>query len=192
MSIFTKTETGCKTGDKCSFPYHQVDEQPNKKPKKGYYSHQIRERDGKNAVLILKIVPQLGCVSQDSEALVSQRGKHTRKNPMQKVLGSTRKVLFNLRYVKQVFWKIKGHNLEKTSSKILISEVPPLKFEDRSHEETERQQRCARSKAWIPAKKIQAQRERPSCILLARGRMGTPGCVNKRAGVKRVCGGFRS
>ena len=29
-------------------------------------------------------------------------------------------------------------------------------------------------------------------ILLSRGRMGAPGCVNKRAGGKRVCGSFRS
>ena len=29
-----------------------------------------------------------------------------------------------------------------------------MKFEDRSHEETERQQRCARSKAWNLAKNI--------------------------------------
>ena len=34
-------------------------------------------------------------------------------------------------------------------------------------------------------KHIQAQRERQIYILLARGRMGTPGCVNKRAGGKR-------
>ena len=28
---FYKTETGCKAGDKCMFPHHKVDEQPNKK-----------------------------------------------------------------------------------------------------------------------------------------------------------------
>ena len=33
-----KIETGCKAGDKCFFPLHKVDEQPNKKPKKGYSS----------------------------------------------------------------------------------------------------------------------------------------------------------
>ena len=31
---------------------------------------------------VVKNVPQLGCVSQDSEALVSQRGKQSRGNPM--------------------------------------------------------------------------------------------------------------
>ena len=34
-------------------------------------------------------------------------------------------------------------------------------------------------------KKLQAQRKRQSCILLAHGRMGTPGCVNERAGGKK-------
>ena len=28
-----------KAGDKCLFPRHKVDEQPNTKPKKDYYSH---------------------------------------------------------------------------------------------------------------------------------------------------------
>ena len=70
-----KTETGCNAGDKCLFPHHKVDEQLNKKQKKGYYSQKRRENDDKSAVSIVKIVPQLGCVSQDSEALVSQRGK---------------------------------------------------------------------------------------------------------------------
>ena len=50
-----------------------------------------------------------------------------------------------------------------------------MKFEGRSEEETE-------SKAWNLANHVQAQRERQSYITLARGRMGTPGCVKKRAG----------
>ena len=35
---FYKNETGCKAGGKCVLPHHKVDEQPNKKPMKGYYS----------------------------------------------------------------------------------------------------------------------------------------------------------
>ena len=52
-----------------------------------------RESDDKNAVAFVKIVPHLGCVSQDSEALVSQR-KRAPGNPMRKVLGPIRKVRF--------------------------------------------------------------------------------------------------
>ena len=44
-----------------------------------------RESDDKTAVAIAKSVPQSGCVSQDSDALVSQGGK-SRENLMQKVL----------------------------------------------------------------------------------------------------------
>ena len=43
--------------------------------------------------------------------------------------------------------------MEKYKSKFLISGSPyAVKFEDRSHEEAERQQRCAHGKAWNLAK----------------------------------------
>ena len=75
---FYITESDCKAGDKCLFPHHKVDEQTNKKPKNCYHSPEGRESDDKNAVAIVKIVPQWCCVSQDSEALVSQRGGQSR------------------------------------------------------------------------------------------------------------------
>ena len=77
--------------------------------------------------------------------------------------------------------------------KFSISEVPnALNIEDRSHEETERRRRCARSKAWnLFQKQIKASKM-DKYILLARGRMGPRGSVNKRAGGKRVCGRFLS
>ena len=61
----------------------------------------------------VKIVSQMGCVSQDLELLDSQRGKQARGNPMQKVL-------------EQVSGKRKDHRLEKHKSKILINGVPTL------------------------------------------------------------------
>ena len=64
-----KTETECKAWDKCLFPQRKVDEQPNKKPKGSYHSQKGRESEEKSAVTIVKTVPQLGCVSQDSDAL---------------------------------------------------------------------------------------------------------------------------
>ena len=125
---FFKTETGCKARDKCLFPHHEVDEQPNKKPKKGYYTDKRREIEDKSAVAIVKIVPQLRCVSQDSGALVSQKGKQSQGNPMQKVLGSIRRVRFTrLRYFKQVSEKINTPSLGNIQVKhSLISEVPTL------------------------------------------------------------------
>ena len=41
-------------------------------------------------------------------------------------------------------------------------------------------------------KHLQAPRKGQGYIPLARGKTGTPGCVNKRAGGKGVCGRFRS
>ena len=67
-----KIETGCKAGDKCLFPRCKVDEQPNKKPKKSCFP-KGRESDDKNAVAVVKSVSQLGCVSQDSDALFFSR-----------------------------------------------------------------------------------------------------------------------
>ena len=86
-----KNETGCKAGDKCLFPHYKVDEQPNKEPKKGYYSPKRRESDDKNAVAIVRSVSQLGCVSQDSEALVSQSGKQYWEKPDAKSLATNSK-----------------------------------------------------------------------------------------------------
>ena len=55
--------------------------------------------------------------------------------------------------VKQTLEKVKVHRLEKYKSKFLISEVPTLwSLRTDLQEETERQQRCARSKAWNFAK----------------------------------------
>ena len=135
---FCKTETGCKAGDQCLFPHHKVHEQPNEKP----------ESDDKNAVAIVKIVPPFGCVSQDSEALVSQRGKQPRRNPMRNVLGPIRKVRFTTSTRRQAsIREKKGPSLGKIQVKIPHQRSPyAMKFEDRSHEETGRQQRCARSK----------------------------------------------
>ena len=51
-----------------------------KRRKKGYCSAKRRKSDDKNAVAIVISVPQLGCVSQDSESLDSQRGIQCQKS----------------------------------------------------------------------------------------------------------------
>ena len=103
---------------------------------------------------IVKIAPQLGCVSQDWDALVSQRGKRSRGNPVQKGLGSIGKVRFTQSTLRQAsIREMKGPSLGKIQVKHPHQRSPyAMKFEDWSHEETERQQRCARSKAWNFAK----------------------------------------
>ena len=67
----------------------------------------------------------------------------------------------SLRNVKQVSGKTKDHRLNKHKIKIPYQRSPyALNFEDRSQEETERQQRCARSKAWNLAKKYTSSKKR--------------------------------
>ena len=83
-----------------------------KNRKKLYYPKR-RANDDKNAVAIAKSVPQLGCVSQDSDALVFQVRK-SRGNPMQKVLEPIQRVRFTKsRNVKRVAGKRKDHRWEK-------------------------------------------------------------------------------
>ena len=131
--------------------------------------------------------------SQDSDALVSQRGKRSWGNPMQKVLESIRKVRFSTPRQASIQEK-KRPSLGKVQVKNPHQRSPyAMKFEDRSHEETERQQRYVpEARHGLCQKHFQALRLRPSYILFAHGRMGVPGCINKRTRGRRVCGGFRS
>ena len=96
----------------------------------------------------------------------------------------------SLRYVQANIRENKGPSLGKIQIKLPHQRNPyAMKFEDRSHEETERQTAMRPKQGVEPCQRhIQAQRERQSYILFARGGMGTPGCVNKRAGRKIVRG----
>ena len=111
---FYKTKSRCKFGAARSVPHWKVEEQPNKKPKKG---------GDKIAVAILKIVRQLSCVSQDTEppesAATSRKGKG--------VLGPIRRVRFTKAALRQAnIREMKVHRRIKYKSKFLISEVPTL------------------------------------------------------------------
>ena len=110
---------------------------------------------------IVKSVSQLGCVSQDSDALVSQGGK-SRRNPMQKVLEPIQRVRFTRPTRRQAsIPEKKGPSMGKINVKVLHPRSHyAMKLEDRSRDETERQQRCARSKAWNFAKNIYKLKEK--------------------------------
>ena len=75
---------------------------------------------------------------------------------MQKVLEPIQTARFTKSTVRQArIQEQKGPSLGKITVKVPHQRSPyAMKFEDRSHEETERQQRCARSKAWNLAKNI--------------------------------------
>ena len=157
---FYKTKSGCKFSAECSFPHWKVEEQPNNKPKKG---------DDKSAVAIVKSVRQLSCVSQDTEppgsATITRKGTKCwdqfDENDSQE-----------LHCAKANIWENKGPSLGKIQVKLPHQRSHhAMKFEDRSHEKTERQQRWARSKAWNLAKSfyqenLQALKGRQSYILL--------------------------
>ena len=89
---------------------------------------------------------------------------------MQQVLGPNRQVRFTQSTPRQAsIREHEGPSLGKTQLKMPHHRSRhAMKFEDTSQEETERQQRCARGKAWnLCQKHTQAQRKRQGCILFA-------------------------
>ena len=88
-------------------------------------------------------------------------------------------------------WDKKGPSLGKMQVKARHQRSPcAKKFENRSHEETEGEERCAQSKALDLAYFFQAQSERQGYILLACRKVGSTKCFSKRVGGGRVCGWF--
>ena len=73
---------------------------------------------------------------------------------MQKVLEPIRRIRLTMSTLRQAsIPEKKEPSLGKIQDRNPYQGTPcAMKFEDRSHEETERQQRCARSKAWDLAK----------------------------------------
>ena len=136
--FFFFSKTGCKSGDTCLFPHYKVDEQPNKRQKKGYFSKR-RVREDKGVVAVVKSVSQLSSVSQDSDALASQGTKEFRGNPVQKVLNATQRVRLTTSTPRHAsIQEKKGTSLGKLQVTSPHQRSPcALKFEDRSHEETE-------------------------------------------------------
>ena len=102
----------------------------------------------------------------------------------------------SLRYVKQVSGKTKDHRSEKYKSKFLISEVPTL-WNLRTAAKSLRYEIWGQisTRDWKTTamrRNIYKLKKKQSYILLALGRMGIAGCINKRAGRKKVCGRFQS
>ena len=149
---FIKTESGCKFGAECSFPYWKFEEQSNKKPKKG---------DDKSAVAIVKSVRQSGCVSQDAEP--SESVSISRKGT--KVLESIRRVRFTSAALRQANIQEKeGPSLGKIQVKIPHQRSPyAVKFEDRSPEEIARLQHKndvpAEMRGNLPGKSLRSKRK---------------------------------
>ena len=145
--LFHKSEKGCRFGEKCSYAHRQVDEQPSIRSKKN---------GDKSAVAMLKITQQLGCVSQDMEPPKSS--SIVRKS------SNIRKPIRCVRFTKAVVRHadIREHNpsLGMICPGDNHQRNPSApNFEDRSQEETEWQERCAREAAWKLAKNIQKKKK---------------------------------
>ena len=143
-----KSASGSEFGNKCAFANLQVDDQPGKKPKKN---------GDKSAVAILKETRQLGCVFQDIEPPKSSSILRSTK-----VLRPTRRVEFSNATLRHAnIRKRKGPSLGIICPADPTERSPYApKTEDRSQDETERQERCARGDAWRLAKTYpEAQRK---------------------------------
>ena len=123
-SQFHKNESGCKAGDKCLFPHHEVDEQPNKKRKKSFDSRNGRKRR------------QRCCSFHENCSIVGLclAKRHTKGvkycgNPKQKVVGSIRRVRFTESTLRQaIIRENKGPSLGKNTSH-KSSSAKPLRYE---------------------------------------------------------------
>ena len=125
----------------------------------------------------------IGLCSQDSDAHVSQ-GRKSRRNPMQKVLAPIQRVRFTESTLRHAsIREKKGPSLGKINVKVPDQRSPhAMKFEDWSHEETERQQRCPRSNAWNLAKNIYKLKEKDKAAFhFPAEEWVRPGCVNKKS-----------
>ena len=147
-SIFYKYENGCSFGGKCSYANRQVEEQHCKRSKKN---------GDKSAVAMLKNTRQLGCVYQDMEP--------PKSSSILRKSSNIRKPIRCVQFTKAVVRHADIRDQNPSLGMICPGEphqrnpnVP--KFEDRSQEETEWQERCAREAAWRLAESILKLKEK--------------------------------
>ena len=134
--LFNKSDKGCRFWEKCSYAHRQVDEQPSKRSKKN---------GDKSAVAMLKITRQLGCVFQDMEPPKSSSILRKSSNIRKPI----RCVRFTKAVVRQANIRDQNTSLGMICPGDPHQRIPNApKFEDRSQEETEWQERCAREAAW--------------------------------------------
>ena len=176
--LFYKTKSGCRFGEKCSYAHRHVDEQPTERSeknddkstvamlKKGDWhesepvvncGHDRSGRLDKNRDHELKRgstgrqpsnARQLGCVLQEMKPKPILRKSSDMQKPIQRV-----------RFTKSTARHIKIRDQNPSLGYICPGELHQRspnapKFEDRSQEETEWQEQCAREAAWKLAKSV--------------------------------------
>ena len=181
--LFYKTKSGCRFGEKCSYPHRQVDEQPSKRSKKNgdksavamLKKHEPYGRTGRPVVCYSSNTRQLGCVFQDMEP--PKLSSILRKSSdMQKPIQRVKFTKATARHT-----KIRDQN----PSLGLICPCEPHqrcsnapKFEDRSQEETEWQEQFARETAWKLAKSVLKLKEKNRATFFSPSENEVPACIN--------------
>ena len=160
VCLFYKSENGCRFEEKCSCAHRRVEEQPGKRSKKNgdksavamLKRHEQHQRTGR---LVLDAYSsntrQLGCVFQDMEPPTSSS-----------ILRKSSNIWKPIRCVK--FIKAVVRHADTRGQNPSLGMICPgdphqrnpnaPKFEDRSQEETEWQERCAREASSRLAKSI--------------------------------------
>ena len=146
--LFYKSENGSRFGEKCSYAHRQVDEQPSKRSQKNGV---------KSAVALLKITRQLGCVSQDME--------RPKSSSILRKSSNIRKPIRCVQFTKAVLRHANIRDQNPSLGMICPGDLHQRnpnapKFEDRSQEETEWQERCACEAAWKMARCILKAKEK--------------------------------
>ena len=148
---------------------------------------QIEEKVKTKALWLLwKAFRSWGCAVQDSNALDPQGTKEFRWHSMQKVSNAIQRVRFTKSTLRHAsIWDKKGPSLGKIHVKPRHQRSPyATKFEDRSHEETEIQERCAQSKAWDLAKNMYKLKEKDKATCFSLAKWVLP-CASSRESVER-------
>ena len=127
---FYKTETVCKAGEKCVFPHHKVDEEPNKKPKKSDHFTKKKKRKRwqkcsgscENCTTIRLRLARLGCVGISKRQTVPVK-------PDAKSLGTNSSSTVHSVYATSSKYPGKERTIAWTSISQTASSVKSLRYE---------------------------------------------------------------
>ena len=153
--LFYKTKSGCRFGEKCSYAHRQVDEQPGKRSKKNGDKSAVAmlkkrepyDRTVRPVVCTSSNTRQLGCVFQDMEppksSSILRKSSDIRK--------PIRRVKFTKAVARHAYIRDQNPSLGLICPGEPHQRSPNApKFEDRSQEETEWQER------WCPRSSVEA------------------------------------
>ena len=163
--LFYKSEKGCWLGKSALMRIFMLMNSPAKGQKNG----------DKSAAAMLKITRQLGCVFQDMEP--------PKSSSLFRKSSNIRKPIRCVQFTEAV---VRHANIRDQNPSLgMICPGDPHqrnpnapKFEDRSQEETEWQERCARETAWTLAKIILNFQEKHNNILLTFGKQVAACTIN--------------